>query len=238
MPRSDSHLPNASWATFFCPACGLHRATLCTTRTLDAGDEVVVDVSHFPDQDMHSWPLEVSLDGGARNFGDHPKGAGAGATLWHHPPDGGAPTLLASCVLAMPDVDNAWIAAASGCRAALALLAATQGGRGCAAQIVGNNLAVIRYVVGNSRFRRLVLQARLEQRLGPLAATGCSLSWQAVRRRLDKAADRLATRGAFWAEARRRASIASMRAHIAWHAHPPAPPPAFFPRARGRSPRA
>ena len=40
---------------------------------------------------------------------------------------------------------------------------------------------------------------RLSQQLGALLSRGWSLTWRAVRRRLNEAADELATRGVFWA---------------------------------------
>ena len=225
MPRCDAAGANAEWSTFYCQTCSRHRATLHASQPIRAHEEIVVSASPFPDQDKHCWPLEVTFDGGARAFEGHDKVAGAGATLWHHPPDGSSPKLLASCVLAMPSLRSAQIAEASGARAALALLAACRS-YGCAARVVGDNLAVIRYGAGTSRFRKLVIQAQLEQGLAPLAASGWSLSWQAVRRRLNKVADRLATLGVFWAEVLRRTGETDAQTHIVWHGHavPPCPP--------------
>ena len=187
-----------------------------------------MDFSPFPSTDTHLWPLEVTFDGGARAFGEHPKVAGAGATLWHHPPNGGAPILLASCVVALPSIDNAQTAEACGCRAALALLTATRE-RGHSARIVGDNLAVIRYGAGTARYRRLVLQAQMEQALSPLAAQGWALTWQAARRRLNKAADRLATIGVFWAEVLRRNGRHAMVQHVVWTTQTVPPLPEHFP---------
>ena len=227
MPRCDAAQANAEWSTFFCVGCSRHRATLVASTALAPYDEIIVSSSPFPDQDKHCWPLEVTFDGGARAFLEAPKVGGAGASLWHHPPDGSAPTLLASCVVAMPSVDNAQVAEASGARAALALLAACRS-YGYAARVVGDNLAVVRYGAGASRFRRLLIQAQVEQGLVPLAASGWTLTWQAVRRRLNKVADRLATIGVFWAEALRRSGVLTTRTHIVWHdTVPPVCPPAF-----------
>ena len=228
MPRCDTSQVNAEWSTSFCPSCARHRATLITTRPLDSMEEVVVGASPFPDQDKHCWPLEVTFDGGARSFRGGPKVGGAGASLWHHPPDGGPPVLLASCTVALPDVDNAQVAEASGCRAALALLAACVS-RGTAARVVGDNLAVVRFGAGTARFRKMVIHAQLEQGLAPLAAGGWTLTWQAVRRRLNTVADRLATLGVFWAEGLRRTGAHTMHTHVVWHALPPPPCPPSFP---------
>ena len=43
------------------------------------------------------------------------------------------------------------------------------------------------------------MQAHLELALGSVLDKGCILEWQAVRRRLNKQFDELATRGVFWA---------------------------------------
>ena len=126
------------------------------------------------------------------------------------------------------EVELPQVAEACGCRAALALLAATPG-LGHSARVVGDNLAVVRYGAGTGRFKRLILQAQLEQALGPLAARGWLLTWQAVRRRLNKAADRLATLGVFWAEALRRAGHDGMTQHTVWHQLPSPPAPPHFP---------
>ena len=110
----------------------------------------------------------------------------------------------------------------------MTLLMATRD-RGLAARVVGDNLAVIRYGAGTGRYKRLVLQAQLEQTLAPLAARGWTLTWQAVRRRLNQAADRLATLGVFWAEVLRRQGHTQMRQHVVWHDHDAPPLPASFP---------
>ena len=88
MGQSDTDIGSAQ--------CSSHRATLYATRPLAAGEEIVVDSSPFPDTDTHTWPLEVTFDGGARSIGDMPKMACAGATVWQRDPRGGPPRLLAS----------------------------------------------------------------------------------------------------------------------------------------------
>eukprot|EP00959_Pyramimonas_sp_CCMP1952_P344488 7214909-Pyramimonas_sp.AAC.1 len=52
---------------------------------------------------------------------------------------------------------------------------------------------------------------------------GWTLSRQAVRRRLNKAADRVATLGEFWADALRAAGHRAVYILVAWAAHPPPP---------------
>lgn len=127
MPRCCAQTANAIWTVHYCSTCQRHRASLRTTRPLGAREEVVVDWSPCPDQDRISRPYEVTFDGGARSFGDHPKVAGAGATLWEHPVDGGARILRASCAIALPSTDNAQLAEASACWAGLALLTGLPG---------------------------------------------------------------------------------------------------------------
>ena len=65
---------------------------------------------------------------------------------------------MASIIVALPDVDNAQIAEATGCRAALAALVHTDATHR-AARVVGDNLAVVRYGAGTGRFQRPILQA-------------------------------------------------------------------------------
>ena len=175
--------------------------------------------------------MEVTFDGGARSVYDRPKVAGAGATLWQHDPAGGPPHLLASCVIAIPASDNAQLAEVSGCRAGLSLLAHTRPDV-MGARIVGDNLAAVRYGAGTGRYRRLPLATQMDLALRPLLESGWSLTWQAVRRRLNKAGDRLATLGVFWADALRARGDNAVRTWIVWHGVP-APanqhPPPFFP---------
>ena len=186
--------------------------------------------------DTALWPYEVTFDGGARHIHPDHKVAGAGATLWRHDAAGRSPEQIASIVVALPDVSDSQVAEATGCRAALASLAnVTTDVR--AARVVGDNLAVVRYGAGTGRFQRSLLQAQMELALGPLAQRGWRLQWHAVRRRLNKAADRLATLGFFWAEALRRHGGRGVRTHIVWH-NPSAPLPDIpdqFPDPRARS---
>ena len=231
--RIDPLAANARWQVTFCPACDQHVASLHATIPLNAQQEVVCRAAPFPDVDTIRYPYEVTFDGGARRIDSDRKVAGAGATLWHFPPDGGEPQLLASTVVALPGCDNAQVAEATGCRAALALLAHTHGRR--AARVVGDNLAVVRYGAGTGRFQRVPLQAQMELSLGPLAQRGWALQWHAVRRRLNKAADRLATLGVFWAASLARRGDMDVRTHTVWHARPLPPVPLHFPDAAAAS---
>ena len=229
IPRVDPLTANAQWVTTFCPDCDRHTASLRTTMPLEAGQEVVVRSSPAPDTDTIQYPYEVTFDGGARHVDEGNKVAGAGATLWHFPPDGGEPQHLASVVIALPGCDNAQVAEATGCRAGLSLLPHTVGRR--AARVVGDNLAVVRYGAGTGRFRGLNLQSQMELALSPLAQRGWRLQWHAVRRRLNKAADRLATLGVFWAACLRRNGHEHTAVYTVWHAQPLPTPPTLFPDA-------
>ena len=195
---------------------------------MPAGTEITVPRALTPDPGAGLWKYELTFDGGARSVFGSPKVAGAGITLWRHAADGCAPTLLVSVTLALPDLDDSQVAEAIGCRIGLALLV-----RVCphasTARVVGDNLAVIRYGAGTGRFRRPALQAQMEQGLGPLATRGWSLSWQAVRRRLNIGSDRLATLGVFWAQALHARRLRGMRIHEHWHEDPAPADPRHFP---------
>ena len=65
--------------------------------------------------------------------------------------------------------------------------------------VAGDNLAVVRCCAGVSRLRRPHMQAILAARLGALEDAGWALQWRAVRRRLNKEADKAATEAVFWA---------------------------------------
>ena len=232
-PRVDPLTANARWQVTYCPECDMHTASLYATLPLDARTEVVCRSAPFPDVDTIQYPYEVTFDGGARNVDLARKVAGAGATLWYFPPDGEAPRHLASTVVALPGCDNAQVAEATACRAALALLTYTNGRR--AARVIGDNLAVVRYGAGTGRFQRVALQAQMELSLAPLAQRGWALQWHAVRRRLNKAADRLATLGVFWAAVLARSDDARTRTHTVWHERPSPLAPPHFPDSAASS---
>ena len=235
-PRLDSERPTAAWHVSYCGVCDKHIAHLRSTGPLQTGDEIVCASSPSPELDTALWPYEVTFDGGARHIHPDHKVSGAGATLWRHDASGRPPEQVASIVVALPDVQDSQVAEASGCRAALGGLANVSTDVR-AARVVGDNLAVVRYGAGTGRFQRSLLQAQMELALGPLAQKGWRLQWHAVRRRLNKAADRLATLGVFWAEALRRRGVREVRSHIVWH-HPQSPLPSIpdcFPESRAGS---
>ena len=119
--------------------------------------------------------------------------------------------------MALPGVDNAQVAEAVGCRSVLALLSGLRPMQRTV-RIVGDNLSVIRYGVGTARLRRLHLQAHLEQGLGDALMSGWKLTWQAVRRRLNTAADYWATQGVYLAAHLRR--LGSTAQAIRTHGYP------------------
>ena len=126
------------------------------------------------------------------------------------------PKLLAHACVALPGVDNAQVAEAVGCRSALSLLSNLAPSQRVA-RIVGDNLAVIRYGAGTARLRRLHIQAHLEQGLASTLISGWQLTWQAVRRRLNSAADFWATQGVFLAGRLRRLGITAQQVHTHWY---------------------
>ena len=174
------------------------------------------------------WPYEVTFDGGDRSFLDRDKVAGAGATLWRHDPVGGPPSRIASTIVAIPCSDSAQVGETSGCRAGLGLLDCLSD-TDTSARIVGDNLAAVRYGAGTGRYRRLHLCAQMDQGLRPLAAKGWRLAWQAVRRRLNKAADTLATLGVYWADRLKQAGHTAVATWTVWHGSASTATPTLFP---------
>ena len=68
-------------------------------------------------------------------------------------------------------------------------------------------------------------------RVGPTGTARLYITMAAVRRRLNKAADRLATLGVFWAACLRRQGLAQVTTHTVWHtsSSPAAPCHLHFP---------
>ena len=159
---------------------------------------MTVETNPSPEWEDSTWPYEITFDGGARTIDDTAV-AGAGAILWEHDLQGTCPRQVATTVVAIPWGAGAQAAEAAGCCAGLRLLQALRPSRR-AARIVGDNLGVIRYGAGTARLRRLQMQAQLETALAATLSQGWHLTWQAVRRRLNQAADALATEGVLWAK--------------------------------------
>ena len=191
--RVDPLVAGARWQVEQCSGCGVFRATLTAARHLPRGFEVTVDSNPSPEGEDASWPWEVTFDGGARGTRVGPL-AGAGAALWKHNLGGGAPTLVAQTVVAIPWGATAQVAEAHGCCAALGLLRFAEGGPR-RARVVGDNLAVIRYGAATASLRAIAQQAIMEVSLADVYLLGWCLDWQAVRRHLNTTADALATEG-------------------------------------------
>jgi hypothetical protein len=100
--------------------------------------------------------------------------------------------------LALPHGDNAQLAEAMGGRLAINLLRASPADRR-QASVAGDNLPVVRYCAGTSRLHSPALHEHLDQGLADLAVEGWDVTWVAVRRRLNRAADACATAALQWA---------------------------------------
>ena len=102
---------------------------------------------------------------------------------------------VADASVALPGEKFAQVAEAWGLRLAGGLLL----GNGCAidvaktALVAGDNLAVVRYGAAQGRLHRPEMQGILESVLAKLPAAGWSISWLAMRRCFNGAADKLAT---------------------------------------------
>ena len=131
------------------------------------------------------------------------------------PPPRWPPTKLATTVVAMHWDANAQVAEAVGCRVAVELLSQLRT-HTRTARVVGDNLAVVRHGAGTARLRRVSMHSHLERALDDAYAAGWTLTWQAVRRRLNSAADTLATQGIFWAAHLRANQQLSMHSDTTW----------------------
>ena len=66
-------------------------------------------------------------------------------------------------------------------------------------RIAGDNLQAIRFCAGTARLHAPALHEHLDHGLADLAVEGWKVTWHAVRRRLNQAADGCATAGLLWA---------------------------------------
>ena len=215
-PRA-THTPSASWSMSQCRACGAHRAILLADQPLGTGCEITVPFRISLRADDSNRPVAATFDGGARRV----RGAwhsGAGATLWSRSPDG-PPRCVAMAFLALPHSGNAQLAEAMGGRLVMNLLRASSAPRKSAC-IAGDNLQAVRFCAGTSRLHNPSLHEHLDQGLSDLAVEGWSVIWQAVRRRLNRAADRCATAALYWAASLASRSPSSPRAFVLWRDSP------------------
>ena len=163
----------------------------------------------------------VSFDGGARRDAElDARVAGAGAILWRTSPLGVAQE-VGRAQVALPS--EAWspIAEAWGLRLALHL-ACRHVEAGHSLRVVGDNVAVVRFGAAQGRLRNPDHEALISPVLCEALVRGVRLSWAAVRRRYNRAADAVATEGVRWAarlarvgEAARR--VRFLRPHLPGH---------------------
>ena len=85
-------------------------------------------------------------------------------------------------------------------------------------RILGDNLGVVRFCGAQGRLCRTCAQSILEPGLTQLALAGWQVSWGAVRRRLNMAADAEATEGIFWARRLRDEGGVAPRTRVRWFA--------------------
>ena len=213
-------LATACWETTRCDWCGDTIATLRTLRPHVAGSEITVPAPLCKTLRETFWPWEITFDGGAKSAGEYHT-AGAGATLWDMH-TGPSPICVARAYVALPPDTTAQVAEAHGCRIGVRLLLGWATEK--RARIVGDNLGVIRYGAGTQRFRALRMQGIMEDTVTQVARAGLRLDWQAVRRRLNTAADALATAAQDWCKAIQQQGLSLPREFIEWRDTPSSPP--------------
>ena len=121
--------------------------------------------------------------------------------------------MVGHAVIGLLGEAHAQVAEAYGCRVGLRMLMVVQCGTR-ASRVAGDNLNVVRDCASEGRIRRPHIQELLEGPFGDCAARGWALSWAAVRRTENEAADSAATEGVYMA-----ARMAERAAHRALHKH-------------------
>ena len=116
--------------------------------------------------------------------------------LWRLDARRGLRVRVASATMALPRATDSQVAEAWAAHLAMLLLRARPEGER-RARISGDNLTVARHCAAQGRLRRPCTQAVLEPVLARLATGGWRVTWQAIRRRLNMAADAEATEGFF-----------------------------------------
>ena len=134
--------------------------------------------------------VEITIDGGANRV----RGVAGGATvIWVRDDSSDDCWIVAAEVLVMiPGEARAAVAEAWGCNAALQLLMGTGSQSGCA-QIVGDNFAVVRFLLSQGTLRQPHLEAVLDITGNRVSMGHWRLACEAVRQRWNHAADRVAT---------------------------------------------
>ena len=82
------------------------------------------------------------------------------------------------------------------------------------ARIIGDNLGVVRYGAEKGHLRRPEMHRPMAGPLATCAEKGWQIKWRAVRRRLNKAADAVATEGVEWAHRLLKQGISAVRIRI------------------------
>ena len=83
-------------------------------------------------------------------------------------------------------------------------------------RICGGNFAVVRHCAAQGRLHKPCKQAVLEPALARLATGGWRVTWQAIRRRSNMAADAEATEGVYWARQIRDVGGAAQCWRVRW----------------------
>ena len=181
----------AAWRIERCPHCGQYTAELVTTIPLGPGAELTVAAAPHVLAGNDLVPWEVTFDGGARLLHGR-RVAGAGALLWGAPDAAGRRPILARARVALPAEEHAQVAEAWGLRLGLLLLR-RQRPSDRRARVIGDNLAVVRFGASMGRLRGAHMHGLVGPMLSSLHSQGWTLDWRAVRRRLNAAADEVAT---------------------------------------------
>ena len=143
------------------------------------------------------------------------RAAGAGAILWGPPRADGTRKVRAKAVVALPNVPHAQVAEAWGGSAAVTLLTAIPA-EVRLAKVIGDNLGVVRYGAETGALRNPAMHQPLAEALATAAEKGWSLRWRAVRRRLNKAADEVATEGVWWAQRLAAQGVTAPQTRVMW----------------------
>ncbi|CAK0832586.1 unnamed protein product [Prorocentrum cordatum] len=137
---------------------------------------------------------------------DDPGAAGACAALRRRDPDSGAPALVGLRAVALPRADHVHSAE---------LFMPSLATADSRARAIGDNLCAVRHGAGGARHRRLPPRQQMEQALRHADDSGWSVTWRAARRQFNRAADRLAALGVFWADRLRWAGTRSAASQFA-----------------------
>ena len=166
---------------------------LVSRTSLAPGDEVTAAGHVVGCGGAYQYAADVTFHGGVCMVRGLRVG-GAGATLWRPCGRTGTMRQVAAAAMALHGVADSQVAEAWGAHLAMALV--LQLGDGVRrVRIFGDNLGVVRFCAAQGRLHRACAQAVLEPRLTQLALAGWQVSWRAVRRRLNMAADAEATEG-------------------------------------------